>query len=744
VDGTYKKYKAVWKKLLSYVYRLTVTGQGPNLHYTLTPQQQQALADLPATITANLPSAAAHRCSVQATNLACSPILPSKTPIRPRRQQKQLQTPTTSAHISNRGVSGNADGLYDEESGSEYTPLLSPALPSSLPPQLAPIQDGHQAEQCNTADSTPQEQTTCLQLCISLLDHQLQGRITDSIVVGFLAANGINKECTGFDEAVVATSPLSALVKMAQMLLLQYSAYEYEAGRTDFPGELVAHMQDRFMVFGSNSPMNWILNLRAYGTVIRNNTTAAGWIEWSDDGEKLSYKALELTINGLRWAVRDQITEAQKQLNQLLLLPDAEPDTRARLVPVVRLAGLKDDPGVFTAGHSFLTDPRNQAALGNISNRYMLNKIRDDGSLRQRFFSNQKALTWNLPAVQQYIRLTYQFLERLLLLVHITGGQPARGTELLTLRWRNSSHSDIRSIFMDNGMLCFVTSYHKNYSISSTCRIIHRYVPAEVGEILLYYLWLVTPFLDALCILTEGGLWEAPDIGSYLWPASLYAAARSKNIRICGKGKNQKVSGGGRLTSSKADSAEDSSHPEQPWPSTHLGHVIQTLLAAALGTTITILLWRHAAIAMSRKHLPEECRFKRDYSLSEGDTAMDLQAAHSSARASISYARRRDEGPGFSPWLRDDYRRVSRHWHTFLGFGTVLPPRDGVGAAPQEEAAFDPEPLVRKRKRADLEKELRTWVSSERLLRSRGSRRQRSSSTTAPRRDDDSPSRWDF
>lgn len=55
VDGTYRKYKATWRKLLSYVYRLTITGCKPDLPYLLTPQQQQAIAALPVTITAALP-----------------------------------------------------------------------------------------------------------------------------------------------------------------------------------------------------------------------------------------------------------------------------------------------------------------------------------------------------------------------------------------------------------------------------------------------------------------------------------------------------------------------------------------------------------------------------------------------------------------------------------------------------------------------------------------------------------------
>lgn len=214
-------------------------------------------------------------------------------------------------------------------------------------------------------------------------------------------------------------------------------------------------------------------------------------------------------------------------------------------------------------------------------------------------------------------------------------------------------------------MLCFVTSYHKNYSTSSTTRIIHRYLPPEIGELLLYYLWLVTPFLDALHILSKDLAWQAPDIGSYLWPDSLFAAAKGRKLHV-----------------------QISQRPvEEPWASSHLGVVIKKLLAAALSTTISVLLWRHAAIAMSRKHLPEGFQFKRDYSLNEEDAIMDLQSTHSSRRAAITYARSRDEGPGFRKMLRDNCRALSRAWHTFLGFGTVLPPRDSVQVAQVLEMA---------------------------------------------------------
>ncbi|KAF3030308.1 hypothetical protein E8E12_000480 [Didymella heteroderae] len=764
LNGTYRKYKGVWRRLLSFVYRLTVLGQGPDLPYILTPQQQQALADLPlafadrhatGTATAATPqppkTASSYRSALSQPALlpaqparsarSAAPAPPMLSPVcrRPRRgkPQPQPQPQILAVPLS------SSDS--DSDSGSNYSPLLHHSSPSplptvqtvlpsalpaaSLPPTTkAPIVGQPptppapaEAESGLEPEPTERDQAACLQLCIALLDHRIRGRLTDSIVVGFLAANGINKERRGYTEAEASTSDLSALIKLAQLLVLQHAVHEHRSGRAEFPGDKVAELQDAFMVYGSDSPINWILNLRSYGNAIRNNTTAAGWIEWSDDGQKLTYKSLELTLGNMRWAIRDQLAEAQEQLNQLLLLPDSEPDTRARLVPAAHLAQLKEDPGVFTAGHSFLLDPRNSALLAAGGQRYLLNRVRDSPKLRRRFFLCEDSLTWNPSAIQAYIQLLHVYLERLLLLIHIAGGQPARGTELLTLRWRNSAHGDIRSIFVDNGMLCFVTSYHKNYSTSSTTKIIHRYLPPEIAELLLYYLWLITPFLDALHILTEGHAWQAPDIGSYLWPDSLSAAAkgRKRKLKIASSQAAQ-----AHITHSAKHLLYSQQSVEEPWPSTQLGAVIKKLLAVALSTTITVLMWRHAAIAMSRKHLPECFQFKRDYGMNEGDAIMDLQSAHTSKRAAISYARSRDEGPGFSQMLRDDYRSLSRAWHTFLGFGTVLPPRDSAvqaaAAAPAQDSTPAEPPTAAsamKRKREELERELRGWVRDERLLR---------------------------
>lgn len=105
---------------------------------------------------------------------------------------------------------------------------------------------------------------------------------------------------------------------------------------------------------------------------------------------------------------------------------------------------------------------------------------------------------WRQPAVCNYMAKVESFVERLLLLVHLTSGQPAQGTEILSLRHMNSFYSHHRSVFIKNGMVSTVTSYHKGYSVTGLTKIIHRYLPKEIGELLVYYLWLVLPFYLAL------------------------------------------------------------------------------------------------------------------------------------------------------------------------------------------------------------------------------------------------------
>jgi hypothetical protein len=69
-------------------------------------------------------------------------------------------------------------------------------------------------------------------------------------------------------------------------------------------------------------------------------------------------------------------------------------------------------------------------------------------------------------SVLAYLAHIRTFLIKLFLLIHITGGQLVRIPKILIIRYRNSSYDEPRNIFIEDGLVTFMTRYHKEYTIS--------------------------------------------------------------------------------------------------------------------------------------------------------------------------------------------------------------------------------------------------------------------------------------
>ena len=203
-------------------------------------------------------------------------------------------------------------------------------------------------------------------------------------------------------------------------------------------------------------------------------------------------------------------------------------------------------------------------------------------------------------------------------------------------------HGLRRNIFIENGLVSFVTSYHKGYSIQGSTKIIHRYLPKEVSELVVYYLWLVLPFVQQLRILVLDDEMAATQPSPFLWA----------------------------LSSEK----EKKKGEQSPWPSSRLSNAISSEFKASLNTKANIQIWRHAAIAISRRHL-RQAKFKKDYDI--GTTWNDEQTAHDTKLAGSIYARGIEEAPGHVASARAEYRQICREWHSWLGFALYLGSRGG-------------------------------------------------------------------
>ncbi|KAH5618970.1 hypothetical protein HBI23_245980 [Parastagonospora nodorum] len=466
----------------------------------------------------------------------------------------------------------------------------------------------------------------CLLLCIALLDHTLQGDHFESVILSFLAVLGIDENPGGIFRGPLSYSPdLSKFIKMAQMLVVQRSVVAAEEGEVEHPSYMLDEMRERFMVRGSRTAFDWACRLRAYAKKVVSNTTSLGYITWSEDGSSVTYKDTGFSMDALRKFIAVQIDKAQQELEDLLLLHADE--ARDDIVPPVYLYRLQDNHSNGQKGWNFLKDQRNAAQLQEGGDRWLLSRVLENDWLRDEMVDMipESQLRWKKKAVQAYFEKVDKFLERLLLLIHMTGGQPPRGTELIGLQHSNTAQGQHRGIFLEEGLISTITSYHKGYNITGSTKIIHRYLPKEVSELLVYYLWLILPFWQQLDIL----VYKRKDPHStFLWP---------------------KGSG--------------------TWDSSRLTKVISREARLHLDTSLGILTYRHLAIPISRQHLLSG-GFKRDYGVDK--KLADEQATHGTWIAGTVYARGLQEAPGHVKARSSEYRAVSREWHSFLGFRTYL------------------------------------------------------------------------
>lgn len=238
----------------------------------------------------------------------------------------------------------------------------------------------------------------------------------------------------------------------------------------------------------------------------------------------------------------------------------------------------------------------------------------------------------------------------------------------MSLRYLNGIYH--RNVFVEHGLLTTVTSYHKGYSIQGSTKIIHRYAPRPVSELLIYYLWLIVPFSRQLELLTNTSVTSTTQ--PWLWSIGLGTA---------------------------------------PWTSSNLSKILQRQSGKVFRQELNLQTYGQIAIAMSRTHLPSG-GFKVDYGIEQ--KVVDAQAAHDSNLAGSIYARGLQQAHGQMEARQAVFRAVSREWHEFLGFDRSFEPRKRRfgGAEPHNKV----ESVAKSRKVVWEESRSQTEVSQDKLV----------------------------
>jgi hypothetical protein len=67
------------------------------------------------------------------------------------------------------------------------------------------------------------------------------------------------------------------------------------------------------------------------------------------------------------------------------------------------------------------------------------------------------SFAWDRSEIKTYMAQVARFRENILVLMYITGGQPARRPEILSIRYSNTMKGEHRNIFIKDQLVMFIT-----------------------------------------------------------------------------------------------------------------------------------------------------------------------------------------------------------------------------------------------------------------------------------------------
>jgi superfamily II DNA helicase RecQ len=447
-------------------------------------------------------------------------------------------------------------------------------------------------------------------------------------LIQFLAVLGIDVDTDRLRTAKNYSYMLAGMAYCVRVLALEkllpggQRDTQTEQDRDRFLAARHKHLAD-----GTFSPMSEMISMLAYGKYIGLTAGNSGNAYWSEDKQTFYLNGRPIVISRFCKMAQDLLAETEQMLWELCWADGEEERVTVDLKQVV-------DDVTFTKRRTSFVDAPGNKLQGGLA--WMLRRaMTTAGGLRLKRADGQ----WSVKAVRQYMRQMDRFLELLLCSVHVTSGQPGRGSEITTIRHRNGVLQD-RNIFVVDGQVMTVVRYHKSQSQWDKPKIVPRFLPPQLGQVMAVYLVYVQPFREYLTLQVLGGSYS-----DYVW------------------------------------------HDAQgAWDTGRLTRVLKRETGKRLGVVLHTLEYRHTAVGIGRVKVGES--FSRGYQDDVGETeeaevdddgedVLELQNSRTTAMGVGNYSVPMDIVKHLSVRSIDAFRPLSVAWHRFLGV-------DGSAAKPVE------------------------------------------------------------
>ena len=162
------------------------------------------------------------------------------------------------------------------------------------------------------------------------------------------------------------------------------------------------------------------------------------------------YQKTRFTMEALANMMHGLVAEMREIMAELLIMEGQD----CSQFPVIKWNEIEDDHSEDRVGHSFLTDKRNEWVIARKG--FVLGRVFNSAQIKARWMQAGEQ-SYREQTIRQYGQQVEEFREKILMAMHITGGQPGQGPEVLGLRIYNTAQGGVQNVFIDRGMVCFMT-----------------------------------------------------------------------------------------------------------------------------------------------------------------------------------------------------------------------------------------------------------------------------------------------
>lgn len=517
---------------------------------------------------------------------------------------------------------------------------------------------------------------------IGLICHQTGSNGYQSPIVSFAAMLTVKPTTGTWHEPGDFNSKLSGIIWVSQLLLFHHctrqevvlrrqvsSSLADDQYRGPSAHDLLKKVCRKYMRCDEETPMGELLGWRALLFGISMNSSRRNQAYWNEDGDSVTYKNTSLRLANVETLLKAEYERALNLLSEQLLFGSSD-------IPPIAVPLLQDNMEDETIGTWFYHS--NKSAIDRWA---LFKELEKHPAVAARFMRRSENVegtgtVLDAAAIKVYEGYVQTFLRRLLVLIHLGSGQPARSGEILSAKWKNTANQR-RSIIIRHRKVMMHLTYHKGLEKTAQSKDNIRFLPGPIGDLLVKFLVYVQPIRQMFL------RHQSPDmvLSPYLW---------QKDGHV--------------------------------WEDQKLSDCMKESCQLTAVPILSVSTWRQITVAIVTKCFSNEAHlFDVDRSGPEGSDAgggnevgamMATQRNHSKMTANLAYASHDTFGGIWDEQLQLGYR-ASMLWSNLFRIESALKWRT-KRQRPEDGINFDENPLS-KRLDASRPQKKRLWSKTQLL-----------------------------